>query len=180
MKLEKVTISEPNYDKHGNIILTLTIPRRFKAVAENLKDNPYNVEIKKYREKRSLNANAYAWELMGKLAEVTKIRVDDIYREYIRNVGGNSVTICVQETKADRICRDWEKNGLGWQAIQFDSKIDGCVNLLLYEGSSEFDTAQMSRMIDMIIQDCKEQDIETATPDELLNMKSQWKGMKIC
>lgn len=176
MKLDNVSISEPTFNKHGDIILQLTIPRKFKMSILTLKDKLYDVEFKQHREKRSLDANAYAWTLMGKLAEATRIKVDDIYREYIRNVGGNSVTICVQESKADRICKDWEKNGLGWQAIQFESKIESCVNLLLYEGSSEFDTAQMSRLIDMIIQDCKEQDIETATPDEIKNMMNLWEA----
>jgi hypothetical protein len=43
-----------------------------------------------------------------------------------------------------------------------------------YYGSSTYNTKQMSRLIDAIVEDCKEMDIETLTPRELDAMKSRW------
>ena len=54
------------------------------------------------------------------------------------------------------------------------SKIEGCKNVTLYYGSSTYDTRQMSRLIDLVVQDCKEQGIETMTPFELDALKERW------
>ncbi len=55
-----------------------------------------------------------------------------------------------------------------------DSKIEGYVNVRSYYGSSQYDTAQMSRLIDLIVQECRQQGIETATPQELARYKEEW------
>ena len=55
------------------------------------------------------------------------------------------------------------------------SKIPDCTNVVLYYGSSEYDTAQMSRLLDAIIREAKLQNIETATPEELARLKENWK-----
>lgn len=54
------------------------------------------------------------------------------------------------------------------------SKLKGCNNLILYYGSSTYNTEQMSRLIDNIVQDCKAVGIETMTPAELAALKDAW------
>ena len=136
----------------------------------------YDIEIKEHRERRSLDSNAYAWVLMDHLAAKIGIPKTDIYRKYIREIGGNCETVCVVEAAADKLRRGWENNGLGWQTDITPSKISGCVNVVLYYGSSTYDTAQMSRLIDMIVQDCHEQNIETLPPEKLAGMMKEWRG----
>lgn len=46
--------------------------------------------------------------------------------------------------------------------------------LLAYNGSSSYNTKQMTRLIDSVIQDCKEQQIETMTPEELKSLLARW------
>lgn len=134
----------------------------------------YAVTVKEHRKGRSLDANAYFWVLAGKLAESLKIPKSDIYRKYIREIGGNSETVCVLKNAAEKLKSGWEHNGLGWVAEEFPSKLDGCVNVTLYYGSSTYDTAQMSRLIDLCVSDCKENGIETLTPFELDRLKDRW------
>jgi len=69
--------------------------------------------------------------------------------------------------------RIWQKNGLGWFC---EKAIDeyGQVVLLAYNGSSSYNTKQMTRLIDSVIQDCKEQQIETMTPEELKSLLARW------
>ena len=55
----------------------------------------YTVEIKEKREKRSREANSYAWVLLDKLGAKMHIPKEDIYRELIKNIGGNSEIVCV-------------------------------------------------------------------------------------
>lgn len=39
-----------------------------------------DIEAKKHRERRSLDANAYCWVLLGKLAEKMNIKAEEIYK----------------------------------------------------------------------------------------------------
>lgn len=138
-------------------------------------DTEYVVTIDKLKRKRSLDANAYFWVLVDKLATAQGLpSTTEIYRRYIKEIGGNREFVCVREDAADKLCAGWEHNGLGWQTDRFPSKVSGCVNVILYYGSSTYDTAQMSRLIDLAVQDCKALDIETATPMELALLLDKW------
>lgn len=138
----------------------------------------YTLEIKEKKRKRSLDANAYFWVLCGKLAEATGIGKTDIYRSYIKEIGGNSDIVCVMEKAVDDFRRAWERNGTGWLTETIPSKLEGCVNVICYYGSSTYDTKQMSRLIELVVQDCKEAGIETLTPSEIAAMTAAWGGDK--
>ena len=149
----------------------------FKQMVDDLKDKEkLTIEVKPYREKRSLDANAYFFVLADKLAEKLRITKEEVYRNAIREIGGVSETVCVKNAAVERLCDGWSKNGLGWQTETFPSKIEGCTNVVLYYGSSTYDKEQMSRLIENIVQDCQEVGIETRTPDELANLLSLWDG----
>ena len=135
-----------------------------------------SVEIKPIRPRRSLDANAYLWVLLDKLAEKMNASKLDIYREAIRGIGGVSETVCVREVAAEKLIEGWQHNGAGWFAETMPSKIGGCVNVVLYYGSSVYDTKQMSALIDHIIQDCKAVGIETLTPEKTAALNAAWEG----
>ena len=134
----------------------------------------YDVEIKEHREKRSLDANAYFWVLVDRLAEKIRIPKTDIYRRYIREIGGNHEMVCVIDSAVEKLRNGWEHNGLGWQTDTMASRIPGCTNVILYYGSSTYNTRQMSHLIDMAVQDCVEQGIETLPPDKRAGMMEEW------
>lgn len=81
----------------------------------------------------------------------------------------------MQDKAVDNLRDWWEHNGLGWLTETFESKIPNCTNVQLFCGSSAYDTAQMSRLIDNIVQECKAQGIETMTPEKLDRLKEAWK-----
>lgn len=128
------------------------------------------------KRKRSLDANAYAWVLMDKIARKVGRKKEDVYFDQIQNVGGNSDVLCLPQKAVERFCQQWENKGLGWRTRTMESKLPGCVNVVVYYGSSTFDAAQMHRFLDGIIQDCKALDIETKTPLELAELERQWAG----
>ena len=147
----------------------------FKQLVDDMNTlEKLSIEIKPFRKRRSLDANAYAWVLMDRLAEKIGESKEDIYREYIRNIGGNSEMVCVKNNAVERLREAWQKNGVGWQTETVKSKLEGCTNVILYYGSSTYDSAQMSRLLDLIIQDCKQQGIPTETPDEIARLKALW------
>ena len=134
-----------------------------------------DIEVKKHRKKRSLDANAYAWALMDKLAEKTGIAREEIYRQLVRNIGGNSYIYPIRKDAVEGYIRHWSRNGLGWIAESLgDSKLHGYENVISYYGSSEYDTAQMSRLIELLAAECEEQGIETKTPGELEALMQEW------
>lgn len=147
----------------------------FKQLVDDLNGcEKLSIEIKPYRARRSLDANAYCWVLIDKLAEKVNDTKEAIYREYITHIGGNSEVVCVKNKAVERLCEGWHRNGLGWQTETFPSKIEGCTNVILYYGSSCYDSSQMSRLLDLIIQDCREQGIPTETPNEIARLKALW------
>ena len=147
----------------------------FKQLVDDMNEcEKLSIEIKQYRAKRSLDANAYAWVLMDRLAEKIGHSKVDIYREYVKHIGGNSEVVCVKEAAVERLCEAWRKNGIGWLTDTMQSKLSGCTNVILYYGSSTYDSAQMSRFLDLIVQDCKQFGIPTETPDEIARLKSLW------
>lgn len=147
----------------------------FKLMVDELQDREkLTIEVKPFRPRRSLDANAYCWVLIDRLAEKLCESKEIVYRQYITHIGGNSEIVCVKNSAVERLCSSWQRNGLGWQTDAFPSKIEGCTNVILYYGSSVYDTAQMARLLDLIIQDCKELDIPTETPNEIARLKAMW------
>lgn len=147
----------------------------FKEMVDEMKGlEKLSIEVKPFRQRRSLDANAYCWVLLDKLAEKLRTPKVTVYRQYIQNIGGNSEIVCVKNEAVKRLCEGWQRNGIGWQTDTFDSKLDGCTNVILYYGSSVYDASQMGRLLDLIIQDCKAVGIPTETPDEIARLKSMW------
>lgn len=151
----------------GKQRLTVELDVDFRNDFDELHDSDVEVSVKKFRQRRSLDANAYAWVLIDKIAARMKIDKAQVYRDHIRRIGGVTETVCVQEKAVSRLRQAWHRNGLGWQTETFPSKIDGCVNVILFYGSSTYDTAQMSSLIDSLVETCKAIGIETMPPNEL-------------
>ena len=144
------------------------------SVVEELKnENKLNVELKKHKKKRSLDANAYMWVLVSKIQEKLNIPKEDIYRDAIKNIGVYEV-IPVKDEAVERFIEAWKHNGLGWVCETTKSKLEGFTNVIAYYGSSTYNTKEMSRLVDLIVQECKQLNIETMTPEQLSVLKEEW------
>lgn len=133
----------------------------------------YSADLREYRDRRSLDANACYWELCGKLARAMGEKPETIYRRHIKDIG-NYDTICIQEKALNDFTRRWTSNHIGRFVETRESKLPGCVTVLAYYGSSDFDRAEMSRLIDNCIQDCQAVGIETLPPDKVDLLKEAW------
>ena len=146
------------------------------AVVRKHKDKLYDLEVKEHRKKRSLDANAYAWVLINKIADALRITPKEIYRQAIQNVGGNYEILPVKAEAADHFKQVWEAQGLGWPCVDMGkSKLDGYRNLRAYYGSSTYDTRQMAQLIDILVQDCRALDIEVKSEEEIASIMGAWK-----
>lgn len=159
----------------------LTISTREPAVLalwDDLRDGDINAEIKRFRRRRSLDANAYAWVLIDRLAARLGRTKAEVYREAIRGIGGVSEVCCVTDKAVPHLLEAWQHNGIGWFAETMPSKIAGCTNVILYCGSSTYDTKQMSALIDHLVQDCRAVGIETMTPREIAAINEAWEARR--
>ena len=132
------------------------------------------IKVDKYKKKRSLDANAYCWVLISRLAEKLNIPKTDIYRAAIKEIGGNSDIVCIQDKAVDSLCDGWKRNGIGWQTDTMPSKIEGCTNVILYYGSSSYDKSQMHRLLEFVIDECRQQNIEVKSKEEVYSLLMQW------
>lgn len=144
-----------------------------KAALEEAGDT-LTVKVSKYRKKRSLNANAYFWTLVGELAEKLNRTKEEIYWEYIKDIGVYR-SVEISENAVETMIYMWQSHGLGWIAEKLDKgQHKGFVLINFYYGSSCYNTKQMARLIDAVVEDCKAQGIETLTPEQLKEMKEAW------
>ena len=149
----------------GGYLLTVqTADRAVEDVWAALRDADVNVDIKRHRKRRSLDANAYAWVLIDRLAEAMGRTKPEIYREAIRGIGGVSDVVMVSDRAVESLVKGWEHNGLGWFAETMPARQRGCTTVVLYYGSSTYDTAQMARLIDHLCQDCRAVGIDPTPP----------------
>jgi len=159
----------------GKQRLTLELDEDFRHQYDELHDYEVNVEVKKYRKKRSLDANAYCWVLIDKIAQKIKLDKAEVYKRAIRRIGGVSTIVCVQDSAVNMLTQSWENKGIGWQTDILDSKIPNCTNVVLYYGSSVYDTQQMADFIDSLVQEAKALNIETLTPDKIQLLKGEYR-----
>ena len=161
----------------GEWLVSFTTREDPGKLFDELREEMVKVEIKKASKIKSRDANAYCWVIIDRIAEKTGISRLEVYRHAIKEIGGVSTTVCVQDKAVDRLREGWEKNGIGWQTDTLKSRIDGCTNVILYYGSSVYDSQQMSRLIDSLVQEAEGLGIPTY-PEEVERMKAQWEKKK--
>lgn len=144
---------------------------------ENLKDDKLTIDIKKWRKKRSLDANSYCWVLCDKIAkELSKesiVTKEEVYKDAILQIGSFEPFI-VQESTFDKFKRIWERQGLGF-IVQEVTRKDKCIKVHCYYGSSTYDTKEMSLLIEIIVDLAKSLNIETKPQAELDSLLRSWK-----
>lgn len=130
------------------------------------KDLERKFEIKEYRQRRSLNQNAYAWELIGQIADNMRMSKEDIYLHMLQHYGQSQIITVRSDINVDGYFKYYEEAGAG----QVNGK--DFTHYKVYKGSSEFDTKEMTIFLDGVIQEAQALGIQTITPDELAKLKS--------
>ncbi len=166
------TIKELNIDyKTGKALLTLAVNQKQSAM--NCYDelngaDRLSIKIDKYREKRSLNANAYAWKLLTEIGNVLRISKEDAYFKMLKEYGQSeliSVKANIPITEYVKYCEEAGESTLNGTLFK---------HYRVYKGSSDFDKREMAVFIDGIVQEAKDLDIDTRTPEEIAKLKSLW------
>lgn len=131
-------------------------------------------ELKEYKEKRSLDSNAYAWVLIGKIAKKLNLSKEDVYKKNIKEMGKYEI-LPIKNEAVQTFINAWSTKGIGWLCeILGDSKLSGYTNIIAYYGSSVYDIKEMSVFIDGVVQEAQQLDIEVLSPNEIERLKRLW------
>jgi hypothetical protein len=157
--------------KTGKPVLMLEVNERadFKMIVDDLKDkDKLSIEVKPYRPHRSLNANAYAWTLIGKIADAVRAGKDEVYLKLLKRYGQSELISVLSHVPIENYVKYFEEAG--------ESKLNGkdFTHYRVYKGSSEFDTREMSIFIDGVVSEAKDLGIQTETPNQIAEMKARW------
>lgn len=134
------------------------------------RDKVYDVDIHEPREKRSLNANAYCWVLCTKLANKLRLSKDEVYQMMLERYGQSTIISVLSNINVNGFFKYYREFGKGHvQGKEF-------THYKVLKGSSEYNTEEMSILIDGIVSECQDLGIETMTPAELERLKSLWQS----
>jgi hypothetical protein len=145
-------------------------------MAQNYKDGVrVSLKVTKYNEKRSLDANAYYWQLLTKLAGVLKVSNPYCHNVMLRRYGtleeidGRPVYLVIPDTEEATQKADESETYHIKPTSNVREGNDGKMyrTYMLLKGSHEYTTAEMSRLISGLVDECRQCGIETMTPAEL-------------
>jgi hypothetical protein len=156
----------------GELLLTLSLAPNYIEELSRIKDEKLSVKIDKHRNRRSTNANAYAWLLINKIAEkmYPPMSKEEVYKEMLKRYGQGTM-ISVQTDRVPDVEREldyFETHGYG--------KVNGreFTHLKMWVGSSKYSSHEMWVFLQGIKSEAEELGIETLTPDELSRMLGEW------
>lgn len=163
------------FEIRGNdLILHTTHSDALNFAMENDPFKSGNYDVRRTRKKRSLDANAYLWALCTKIANAVGISKEEVYRKNIRE-GGEFTPLPIKAEAIDEFSRIWASHGIGWFIDVVDnSKIPGYKLVFAYHGSSEYDTNQMSQLIERVKLDAESVGVETISSEQFEDMMKEW------
>ena len=161
---------------NGYYLVTLQVPKIAVNDLFKLKDDDLDVEIKKHREKRSLTANSYLWVLCRELAKTMESTTSmfDVYKIKLREYSSWWDEIIVSDKIFNYLKKQEDEEHAEFRVVDELERKGNKVRARVYLGSSKFDSKEMSRVIDGLVQDCKDQGIDTMPPDELERLIGEW------
>lgn len=161
---------ELGFTLEGDVRVSFTAPKSKLRALLSLDEGEYALTVKKHRKARSLNANAYAWVLIGKIAEKLQTDNESVYLTMLERYGVFAHLI-VKPSVVEKVKTEWRTvRELG--EVRVNGKKG--VQLQCFFGSHTYDTKEMSRLIDGIVSEAKELGIDTRTPEELSLMLEEW------
>ena len=142
--------------------------QQLKLIIDELDDNK-EYELKEYKTKRSNQANKYFWELLGQLCFELGLDTIEEYRKRVKELGiFRQWTIEKENLKTFKTM--WESKGIAWFVEIVDIAVDNKIVINAYYGSSSYNSQQMSKLIDELVQDCQTIGIETKPIEEINSM----------
>lgn len=127
-------------------------------------DQEKEYEIKEYKSQRNKDQNAKYWKLLNELSRITKIGVQELHFNMLKNYSPRYEILVPQ---------NYELRGIEYyERLSTIKKGDNLFNVYrVYTPSHELKTDEFAILLDGLCQECKQVGIETYSPDELKEME---------
>ena len=172
------TITDIGIDyKTNKTKISLLLNTKALDIVEELKnENKLNIELKKYRKHRSLDANSYFWKLLTELCELAEIDTVEEYKRRVKELGIFR-QFKIEKDNIKTFEKMWTSQGTAWFCEVADTTYIENIEFKIinaYYGSSSYNSKQMSRLIDGVVQDCEIYGIETKPKEEIESLLKEW------
>ena len=153
--------------------ITTKIEKLLPKLFELDRDKLYDIKIEEHKEKRSLNANSYLWVLCTKIADklttgYNPVTKEEIYEQMLKSYGQSIMIPVTLNSKPDGYFKYYDYNGR--------SILNGKVAdwYIIYKGSSEYNTYEMTVLLNGVIEECHNLGIETKRQEEIDALLNSW------
>lgn len=154
--------------KGKSIFITLESSSKELDSAVKLIGKKIEIEISKYYEKRTLNANGYCWKLITLIAEKVGSSKEEIYLEMLKAYGQSDTISILEEVQIEDYFKYYSFIG---KSVLNNKNFN---HYRVYKGTSQYNKKEMQIFINGIVEDCKTLEIETKTPQELSILIESW------
>lgn len=168
---------------NGEFQMRLAVREVPSGVERLREETDLAITITKWREQRSLTANAYYWVLVGKIADAINQSQNVVHNILLRRYGtleiidGETLTIMVRDTEEAE--KDVLESSLYHLRPTSHTKEGKSGNVYraykVIKGSSDYDSKEMATLIDGAISEAKELGLETLPDWEIERMKNDEK-----
>lgn len=132
------------------------------------KDTIYDVKISKHKEKRSLNANSYLWKLVTEIGNILNKSKEEVYLQMLIDYGQSEMVSILSEIEV--------KGYFKYYKLAGSSMLNGKIfnHYKIYKGSSEYNTKEMSILLNGVVQEARNLGIKTKEDYELEKLIEEW------
>lgn len=148
--------------------ITFLINNNINSLEEIENVDLLDIEAKKHRKKRRINANNYAWEIISQMGNILSKSKEEIYLEMLKRYGQSQMISVYADIDVSKFLKYYEEAG----ESELNNKL--FKHYKVYTGTSEYDTKEMSIFIDGVVQEAQELGIVTDTPEQIARYKEAW------
>lgn len=163
-------ISEAVYGD-GWLKLKTSATDALRWLAQEFKQGEW--DIIPHVEKRSKNANAMAWGCINQIANKLQIPSIEVYQRCIEDIGGKTDVIIISKVAFDDFERAFVSGHIG-RKVEIIGEANETYDVLVTYGSSDYNTKQMSALIENILQECRELGIPTLDDMKVQSLIDDW------
>jgi hypothetical protein len=126
-------------------------------------------EIREYKEQRNKKQNAKYWKLLGQLSMELGISIEETHFEMLKSYS-QRYEICVPSNEEIRGIEYFEKKS------KFTKNEMEYSTYYVYVPSHELNTKEFAFLLNGLCEECRQQGIETLSPNELAELKQLMEG----
>ncbi len=134
------------------------------------KDTVYDIKVEKHRNRRSLDANNYAWHLISEIANVLRLSKEEVYFQMLKDYGQRDYVSMLANVPIEQYYKYYEKQGT------YRKNDNTFTSYMIYKGTSQYNSKEMSVFIEGLVYEARNLGIQTKIQLEIKEMIKEMEG----